>query len=95
MIPATPEFGLLLRKKSLSEKEVALAELTEAMKGAEQVGEDAHLISYGPCFGAEALDGYIKSLQNIGLDYWDDFVEFSGDFPSWCRFRVYYSEDGE
>jgi hypothetical protein len=29
----------------------------------------------------------ISRLTKLGLVYFDDFFEFSGDYPSWCVFR--------
>lgn len=38
-------------------------------------------ISYGPCFGGEALEEIIRLFKELGFEYWDDFIEFKGDYP--------------
>ena len=47
------------------------------------------LASFGPHFGQEALDEFLRRLSAAGLAYFDDFIEFSGVWPEWCRFKAY------
>ncbi len=88
MIRATPENGIVLRVKSLGERGVALSDVRSALEVENVYDQSEELISFGPSFGEEALKEYVKRLQKLGLEYWDDFFEFKGDYPDWIRFRV-------
>jgi hypothetical protein len=90
-IDVTPEYGLVIRKDALRERNVSLEALLAAMKTDAPLDSDDRLISFGPSFGQEALDGLIKELSGLGLQYFDDFVEVVGSYPEWCRFRVGYA----
>ncbi|MGB0411722.1 MAG: hypothetical protein ACPGFA_09060 [Pikeienuella sp.] len=88
MIKATSEYGIVLRVKCLSERNVALSEVRAALQFENAYDQSDELISFGPSFGEEALEEFVKRLQDLGLEYWDDFFEFKGDYPDWIRFRV-------
>jgi hypothetical protein len=87
-IKATGEFGLIIRRRSLQERNVSLKAVLEAMEAAEPLDISDELISFGPSFGQEALDTFVKRLVAMGLVYFDDFFEFVGMFPTWCEFRA-------
>jgi hypothetical protein len=87
-VKITSEFGVIIRKKSLAEKNISLDKLKEAAENATPMSEDEELISYGPHFGPEAMDNFGKKLNEIGLEYIDDFFNFYGDFPDWAEFSV-------
>jgi hypothetical protein len=89
-IEITPEYGLIIRKLSLTERSVSLNQLLETMQTSTALSEDEYLISFGPSFGQEALNTFRKRLEALGLVYWNDFCEFSGDYPFWCGFRAQY-----
>ncbi len=46
------------------------------------------LIAVGPLFGSDALEQLIEELEMIGLVYFDDFFELSGNWPEWLRVLV-------
>ncbi len=50
--------------------------------------ENDELLSYGPHFGAEAMEEMGKRLSRLGLLYLDDFFYFHGDFPEWANFSI-------
>jgi hypothetical protein len=89
-IKVTSEFGLIIRKRALSERALGIAQVFEAMEAAQPYGESDELLAFGPSFGPEALDTFTKRLQKLGLEYWDDFFEFAYPHPSWCTFRAEY-----
>jgi hypothetical protein len=72
---------------------VSLDTLLAVMKVAVPLDSDDWLISFGPSFGQEALDEFVKALSGLGLQYFDDFVEIVGDCPAWCRFKAAYAAD--
>ncbi|MEZ2311572.1 hypothetical protein AB6809_33605 [Paraburkholderia sp. RCC_158] len=92
-IDVTPEYGLVIRKDALRERNVSLEAVLAALKADAPLDSDDRLISFGPSFGQEALDGLIKELAGLGLQYFDDFVEVVGTYPEWCRFRVGYAKN--
>ena len=81
MIVATSEFGIVVRKKALVERNIQYAALVSYTNLGLPLDEDDDLISFGPCFGQEALDELIARLQEFGLIYYDDFFEFLGTYP--------------
>jgi len=94
-INVTPEYGLVVRKDALLERGVSLEKLLVAMKVEAPLDSDDRLISFGPSFGQEALDGLVRELLGLGLQYFDDFFEVVGDYPAWCRFKVGYTAGKE
>jgi len=86
----TNEFGLIVRRKALVERQVSLHDLFAAMEVSKAFDDSDELLSFGPHFGREAADTMISRLTKLGLVYFDDFFEFSGDYPSWCVFRGSY-----
>lgn len=43
------------------------------------------LIAVGPIHGDDELTGIIEELEQLGLVYFDDFFELSGNWPDWLR----------
>jgi len=60
----------------------------EALEVKEPFDMNDELLSFGPSFGQEALDVLTDRLIALGLVYVDDFFEFVGIFPTWCRFHA-------
>jgi hypothetical protein len=46
---------------------------------------EGQLIAIGPLVGEEAMAGLIEELEGVGLAYFDDFFELSGNWPEWLR----------
>ena len=44
---------------------------------------EGNLVAIGPIAGAESLSDVIGELEAVGLVYFDDFFELSGNWPSW------------
>ena len=55
-INVTGEFGLIIRKRALLERNVSLEMLLTAMEASEPLDCNDELISFRPSFGPEALD---------------------------------------
>jgi hypothetical protein len=83
----TSEYGLVVRRKALRERGVSWADLLAALEVSEPLDKNANLVSFGPHFGQEAVHAMSRRLISIGLRYFDDFFEFSGDYPKWCNFK--------
>jgi hypothetical protein len=43
------------------------------------------LIAVGPIFDTAALEALIDALEQLGLEYYEDFFELSGVWPEWLR----------
>jgi hypothetical protein len=44
---------------------------------------EGDLIAIGPVHDAEAFASLLEELERIGLVYYDDFFELSGNWPGW------------
>jgi len=54
---------------------------------ADEFRVEADLVAVGPIHGedSEALGGFVAELESLGLVYFDDFFELSGNWPEWLR----------
>ncbi len=57
---------------------------------ADEFQVDGNLVAIGPIYGADggALGDLIAELEGMGLVYFDDFFELSGNWPEWLRLHV-------
>jgi hypothetical protein len=44
---------------------------------------EGDLIAIGPLYDEEALGTLTSELESLGLIYFEDFVEMSGNWPPW------------
>jgi len=82
------EFGIVIRRQVLESKNIDIEALSKTLEFDSPLDINADLVSFGPCFGGEAADEFTRRLERHGLQYVDDFFVFSGEFPSWCQFKV-------
>jgi hypothetical protein len=54
----------------------------------EEFRVEGQLIAVGPLVGEDAAAGVIEELEAVGLVYFDDFFEMSGNWPEWLRVLV-------
>ncbi len=92
-ISITSEYGIIVRRAALMERGVSWGDLLGVFSGKEPLDANSDLISFGPHFGQEALDALLRGLADVGLKYFDDFFEFSGDYPKWCIFKASMAMD--
>ncbi len=88
LVEATCEYGLIIRRDSLKRVGINLKEVFELMEQSPPLDISNDIVSFGPLFGGEAADEFVRRLQGAGLKYLEDFFVFNGDFPDWCRFKV-------
>lgn len=50
---------------------------------ADEFRVEGNLVIVGPVVGEESLTEIIEELDALGLVYFDDFFELSGNWPSW------------
>jgi hypothetical protein len=46
------------------------------------------LIAIGPIPGDEELTTFVEELERVGLVYFDDFFDLSGNWPEWLKIFV-------
>ncbi len=46
---------------------------------------EGDLIALGPLVGEDTLTDTIAELERMGLTYFDDFFDLSGNWPTWLR----------
>jgi hypothetical protein len=46
---------------------------------------EGRLIALGPLVGEDALGPLIEELEAVGLVYFEDFFELSGNWPAWLH----------
>ena len=54
----------------------------------EEFRVEGELVVLGPIFDDDALGALVAALEEIGLAYFDDFFELSGNWPEWLRVLV-------
>jgi hypothetical protein len=50
---------------------------------ADEFRVEGDLIAIGPLYDEEALGTLTSELESLGLIYFEDFVEMSGNWPPW------------
>lgn len=87
MIKVSNFYGFIFKKESLNNLLISSGKLAEIME-TKPIDEDNDIVSFGPSFGKEAADVFIKRLESIGLFYVSDFYIFECDLPDWLSFYV-------
>ena len=54
----------------------------------EEFRVEAGVVAIGPLVGDDALTELIGELEDLGLTYFEDFFELSGNWPEWLRVLV-------
>jgi hypothetical protein len=49
---------------------------------------EGDLIGIGPLVGEDTLTGIVAELESLGLMYFEDFFEMSGNWPAWLKVFV-------
>jgi len=81
-------FGIVVRRSALKERGIDLSRVLSLLETQAPYDAGADLLSFGPHFGPEARDTFVRRLQEIGLEYFDDFVDLELDHPEWLGFRA-------
>ena len=55
---------------------------------ADEFRVEGDLVAIGPFYDEDAFGALVQQLEELGLVYWDDFFELSGNWPTWCRVYV-------
>jgi hypothetical protein len=54
---------------------------------------EGDLVAIGPIFDGEGLAALLEDLEGLGLTYYDDFFELSGNWPVWLSLLVASGDD--
>jgi hypothetical protein len=49
---------------------------------------EGELIAIGPIYGDDELTTFVEELERMGLIYFDDFFDLSGNWPEWLSVFV-------
>ncbi len=49
---------------------------------------EGDLIAIGPIPGEEELTTFVEELERVGLVYYEDFFDLSGNWPEWLKVFV-------
>ena len=88
---ATGAPTLFLRRAAYESSGMTRAAIDERLGlTADEFRVEEDLIAIGPIYegGGNALADLIGELESIGLVYYDDFFELSGNWPNWLRLHA-------
>lgn len=86
---------LLIRKRAFEQSGITRAALDERLGlTAEEFRVEGELVCVGPIAEENALQELIADLEGAGLTYFDDFFEFSGNWPEWLAIHVMALRNG-
>lgn len=75
---------LFIRKTSYERSGLVRAALDDRLGlTVEEFRVEADVVAIGPVHDAEAFARLLEELETIGLVYYEDFFELSGNWPGW------------
>jgi hypothetical protein len=79
---------LFMRRRAYESSGLTRASLDERLGlTPDEFRVEGDLVALGPIYGSDgqALGGLIAELEGLGLVYFDDFFELSGNWPDWLK----------
>jgi hypothetical protein len=77
---------LLVRREAFERTGLARVRLDERLNlTADEFRVERGLVAIGPLANGEDVPALINELEGLGLVYFDDFFELSGNWPEWLR----------
>ena len=75
----------LIIRRSAYEKAGLVRASLDAKLGltADEFRVDGDLVVIGPVHNGEAFQDLLQQLEDLGLTFYDDFFELSGNWPEW------------
>jgi hypothetical protein len=75
---------LIVRRASYERSGLVRAAVDERLGLTDQEFRvDGDLVLIGPVYDADAFAAFVEELESLGLAYYDDFFELSGNWPDW------------
>jgi hypothetical protein len=82
---------LFIRRKSYEKSGLTRVAIDERLGlTPDEFRVEGDLVAIGPIYGADgdALGELISELEMLGLTYFDDFFELTGNWPEWLELLV-------
>lgn len=80
---------LLIRREAYERAGITRQSIDERLNlTADEFRVDGRLVLIGPIPDDTAIRDILDDLEQAGLEYFDDYFEFSGNWPSWIRVTV-------
>jgi hypothetical protein len=82
---------LFVRRQAYESSGLARAAIDERLGlTADEFRVEGDLVAIGPIYDGEndLLGAFIAELEALGLVYYDDFFELSGNWPDWLRLHA-------
>ena len=88
---ATGAPTLFIRRAAYEKSGLTRAQLDERLRLTDdEFRVEGGVVAIGPLYGAggDSLGDLISELEGLGLVYFDDFFELTGNWPEWLRLLV-------
>jgi hypothetical protein len=77
---------LLIRRDAFERVGLTRARLDERLNlTADEFRVEGTLVAVGPLVGETTVEELLGEFEALGLVYFDDFFEMSGNWPAWLR----------
>ena len=77
---------LLIRRDAFERVGLKRQRLDERLNlTADEFRVEGQVVAVGPLVGDTAFDDLVAELEGLGLVYFDDFFELSGNWPTWLQ----------
>lgn len=94
-IEVTFSYGIVIRQSALTALGITRARVLEVFETDRPIAEDSELLSFGPSFGGEACNEFVRRLESLGLVYVDDFFDLTLSHPDWLSFSASFDGSPE
>ena len=75
---------LLIRRQAFETAGIVRADIDRFLDLTdEEFRVEGDIVAIGPIFNGEALSRLLEELEKLGLTYFDDVFELSGNWPAW------------
>ena len=80
---------LFIRRDAFERAGLTRAQLDDRLNlTPEEFRVEGALVAVGPIVGDIGVEDLVQELEALGLVYYDDFFELSGNWPEWLRLFV-------
>ena len=77
---------LFIRREAFERIGLTRAQLDDRLRlTADEFRVEGQLVAVGPLVGETSIADLIGELESLGLEYYDDFFELTGNWPEWLR----------
>ena len=85
---------LLLRKAAFEQAQLTRQAVDEFLNlTPDEFHVEGDVIAIGPVHDADALQEFMDQLEQRGLQYFDDYFEMPGNYPTWLTFFAMARKD--